>query len=186
MSENKLEARNKFVSKLEKKINEMNESIQLLAKVDEKLLLKQTGGTDSTGLYTLGISIANLDARAAAWKTALTASTKLNDRLNELNKNVALYQKRITDIIDNLDIPSKDTSKLDEFLSMNKEAYEAAKDAYAKAYSLTKKGEENQLVSFKEEFKNEVNKLGLDSSKSGPLITEFNNKLQDIINKLPN
>ena len=47
MSENNnLVARNKFVSRLQKKITEMNKSISLLSKVDEKLFIsKQLGGS---------------------------------------------------------------------------------------------------------------------------------------------
>lgn len=182
MSENKLIARNKFVSKLEKKITELNESIALLSKVDEKLLLNQSGGS---GLFTLGSSIADLEARAEAWKKAVSSTADLDAKLAQLKANVGKYQEKIQSIISGLTYPFPESKKdLDEFLAMNEDAYNAAKAVYAKAYELKDNSELNQLNPLKDAFKAEVVKVIPEVAKSTHLLELFDKQLKVVTDKI--
>jgi hypothetical protein len=139
MSENKnLVARNKFVSKLQKKITEMSQSLQLLAKVDDKLFLSQSGGS---GLHTFGVSLANLEARAIAWQKATTNTTALQSKLSELESAIQIYQTRLNNIIDSLGLPIAvvSDSALDKYIMMDVDGYEAAKKVFEAAYELITK-----------------------------------------------
>ncbi len=184
MSENNnLVARNKFVFKLQKKITEMNDSIALLAKVDDKLFLSQSGGS---GLFSLGSSIANLEARAEAWKKAVSSTADLDAKLAELKANVGKYQTKIQSIIAGLTYPFPESKKdLDEFLAMNDDAYAAAKAVYAKAYELKDNSQLAQLDALKVAFKGEVEKVITDTTKSDPLYAAFEAQLKVLTDTIP-
>jgi hypothetical protein len=167
MSENKFIARNKFVSKLENKITEMNQSLQLLAKVDTKLFLKQSGGS---GLYTLGINIADLDARSKLWAKALDNTKGLTEKLKALEANVTEYQKKLKTILDTMIVPDDvDISSLDTLLSLDDEALKLATAVFAKIYN--SKGKDKSSIKSdisvgSTEFKNYIDKLATDKITS--------------------
>lgn len=102
MSENNLQARNRYIGKIQKKADELAQSIRLLTQVDEKLLTKQSGG----GLGNLGVNIAELGARAQAWQKAIGNTEELNNALKSLTKQINDYQNMTSLMISAIGIPS--------------------------------------------------------------------------------
>lgn len=99
MSE-KIIIRNKLVSKLESKMDDLTKSIQLLTKIDKKLFLKQSGGT--YGLQQMGVNLAYLQSRAEMMKSVNSNNDALKRQLETLKLTVDNYNKIITDISNNL------------------------------------------------------------------------------------
>ena len=180
MSENNLIARNKFIAKLENKILKVNKSIQLLSKVDEKLFIKQKGGS---GLYSLGINIADLGARANAWKNAMGNTQALQDKLSDLERSVGMYQNQIQQILTSLDYPGvSDMDLLDKFISMDDEAMRLAKGAYDLAYT-AKGNRTDELNTAIGEFERKVRTdITVDDDKQ-TIIDGFNERIAEILTK---
>jgi hypothetical protein len=101
MSENNLQARNRYIAKIQKKADELAQSIRLLTQVDDKLF-KQSGG----GLGTLGVNIAELGARAQAWQKAIGNTEELNIALKSLTQQIDDYQNMTSLMISAIGIPS--------------------------------------------------------------------------------
>jgi hypothetical protein len=99
MSE-KIIIRNKLVSKLESKMDDLTKSIQLLTKIDKKLFLKQSGGT--YGLQQMGVNLAYLQSRANMMKSVNSNNDVLKKQLAILKSTVENYNNIITDISNNL------------------------------------------------------------------------------------
>ncbi len=99
MSENNLEKRNKYISKIQKKASELDEAIKLLARVDKKIFNKQSGG----GLHSFGVNLASLGARADAFKTAMANASGLASTLSTLESSISTYQNQLDAILNGLD-----------------------------------------------------------------------------------
>ena len=81
----KVELRNKLLSKLVKKASKLNESIKLFSKLDKKISLNQTGGN----MHNIGIRLASIEHYAA----------NLNTRLGDLNALVGHYDVTTNNIM---------------------------------------------------------------------------------------
>jgi gas vesicle protein len=91
MLDKKINIRNKYVNKLEDKIDDVVKSIQLLSKVDRKLF-SQRGGAG--GLYTLGQTIALLKAQ--------NANTPGAEAVQQIKDNAAQLKQNINDNVEKL------------------------------------------------------------------------------------
>jgi hypothetical protein len=84
----KVELRNKLLSKLVKKASKLNESIKLFSKLDKKISLNQTGGN----MHNIGIKLASIEHYAAG----------LQGRLGDLNALVGHYDAATNTILQTL------------------------------------------------------------------------------------
>lgn len=131
MSENNLIARNKFISKLNKKTNELAESLALLTKIDMKLLpLHQSGGA---GLTNLGISIADLTARAELWKKAIDGTKGLNTKLKEVQTVIDHYTTLVNGLLTDIP-PVVNEVDLGVFLQLDSQAMALATKLFNEIY----------------------------------------------------
>ncbi len=118
MSENKLEKRNKYISKIQKKAKELNEAINLLAYVDHKIFHKQSGG----GLHQFGVNLASLGARADAFKNAMANASGLALTLSTLESSINTYQAQLNTILNDLDFDK------DALAGLNKDSFDMLND----------------------------------------------------------
>lgn len=138
MSENKLIARNKFVSKVEGKITKLNKALRLLTKIDHLLFINQSGGTI---MHNMGVSIADLEARGSAWRAALDSTTDLQVKLTELESGLADYQTKIDGVLTSIGTPKLlDLTPFDKFKLLDQNVYDAAKAAVLAALEMHKPG----------------------------------------------
>jgi hypothetical protein len=116
MTENNLKLRNKFVNRLEKRIDKMNNQISLLTKVDKKLLHNQSGGS----AYLLGMEIARVASLTQR------GADELATKLATLQANIDNY----TAVLNNIKYTPYDYKSLDSFKVISIPLYRAATYVY--------------------------------------------------------
>lgn len=107
----KVELRNKLLSKLVKKASKLNESIQLFSKFDKKISLNQTGGN----MHNIGIKLASIEHYAV----------RLQDRLGDLNALVGHYDAATNTILQRLQ-----GLRLNQFSHLTNQEYQNAQTIF--------------------------------------------------------
>lgn len=143
MSENSLIVRQKYISKLFDKVESLQESIQLLEKVDSKIFKKSMARTIQAGGAAVtdnGISIKGLESEALVTRLKLeqqkgviekarTTIDTLNQGLAGVRSSLEQLHKLMQDVNDNIKIDPLGDAKLPDLSSYGKQTlYNAFKN----------------------------------------------------------
>lgn len=181
MSENNLQARNRYIAKIQKKADELAQSIRLLTQVDDKLF-KQSGG----GLAGLGVNIADLEVRAEAWKKAIDSTKGLDDTIKALKDNIDAYQNRVKNLLTGAVPQEFKSTALEELLSLDNTLMGKVKNVFTLA--ATKPTDTTQLNTERDQLIAEINTLidnkVTDTTVQTSLKTEVKKEIEDRVTAL--
>ena len=133
MSEKNLAIRNKFLSKINRKMTDLNESLELLQKVDRRLI-QQSGGS----LQQLQLSVLQLAQKRNEVEQLSRTIQTLQQNMSQINQRLAGLAANITQLSQQFQLPqvNPDDFKIDGISEQDFTTALGAKDAAALPLSL--------------------------------------------------
>jgi cell division protein FtsB len=163
MSEKNLAIRNKFLSKINNKMTDLNESLALLQKVDRKLI-QQSGGS----LQALQLSVLQLAQKRNEVEQLSQTIRTLQQNMGQINQRLAALATNITDLNQQFVIPQVDPDMISSegFSDADFKAALSAKDASTLPQSLQQYSQQ-LFPSSSSSGQQLLGSQGLSSSSSG-------------------
>lgn len=199
MEDNNLEARNRYVEKVLKRVNKLSQSINLLKQIDEQMFnhsIFQNHSMYGGGLRELGVNISAVSARASSLKSTIDSADALAKRLGTLDTEIKSYQDKLSAILNqlNVNLPTFDAELLHILTDQELIELENFFIAVIKAESdttITTANLDTTISTTFTSFKNEINKRDsnpgskaqLNPQSKTKILVVIHERLKDLSNK---